>query len=192
MPGEELKDSELIHATLAGKTESYGELVIRHQDRLFRMVFQLTGDRQEAEDLVQETFVQAYVKLESFHGASAFFTWLYRIAFNLTVSRSRKKRPTVSVDVAREKGNEPEAETPDVGAEMERAEDIQQLKAALDKLSEEHRAILMLREIEGHDYDTIADLLDVRVGTVRSRLHRARGSLRDILIKEETEKGTGD
>ena len=187
-----MKDTELINSTLAGQTEAYGELVIRHQDRLFRMVFQLTGDRQEAEDIAQDTFVQAYVKLESFHGASAFFTWLYRIAFNLTVSRSRKKRPTISVDVAREKGGEPEAETQDVGTAMEREEDVQQLKEALDKLSEEHRAILLLREIEGNDYDTIADLLDVRVGTVRSRLHRARASLRDILVKEEAEQGTSD
>ena len=187
-----MNDSELIHSTLDGRTEAYGELVIRHQDRLFRMIFQLTGDRQEAEDIAQETFVQAYVKLESFHGASAFFTWLYRIAFNLTVSRSRKKRPTISVDVAREKGSEPEADTPEVGTDMEQAEDVQLLKEALEKLSEEHRAILLLREIEGHDYDTIADLLDVRVGTVRSRLHRARSSLRDILVKEETEQGTSD
>jgi RNA polymerase sigma-70 factor (ECF subfamily) len=156
------------------------------------MVFQLTGDRQEAEDVSQETFVQAYVKLESFHGASAFFTWLYRIAFNITVSRSRKKRPTVSVDAAREKGNEPETDMPHVGNDLEREEDIQRLRTALDQLSEEHRSILLLREIEGFDYETIADMLQVRVGTVRSRLHRARASLRELLVKEETEQSTRD
>jgi len=185
-------DSELIRSTLAGKSEAYGELVQRHQARLFRMVFQLTGDRQEAEDVSQETFVQAYVKLESFHGASAFFTWLYRIAFNITVSRSRKKRPTVSVDAAREKGNEPETDMPHVGNDLEREEDIQRLRTALDQLSEEHRSILLLREIEGFDYETIADMLQVRVGTVRSRLHRARASLRELLVKEETEQSTRD
>lgn len=187
-----MNDSDLIKSTLAGQSESFGELMNRHQDRLFRMVFQLTGDRQEAEDISQETFVQAYVKLDSFQGASAFFTWLYRIAFNLTVSRSRKKKPTVSVDVAREKGNEPEANAPHVGTEMEREEDVERLHEAMGRLSEEHRAILMLREIEGYDYDSIADLLDVRVGTVRSRLHRARACLRDLLVREETEQGTSD
>ena len=175
-------DARLITETLRGDSSAFGLLVQKYQDRLFNTVMHITGCREEAEDLVQEAFVQAFVKLDTFHGDSAFYTWLYRIAFNFAISRRRRKRVEVSVDQTRENtGDEPidDGESPD--EQMLRKERAHQVQAALRRLSDEYREILVLREMEGCCYETIAEILDIPTGTVRSRLHRARAELRDQL-----------
>lgn len=175
-------DGELIAETLAGDRSAYGQLVRRYQDRLFGAVMQVVRSREEAEDVVQDAFVKAYLKLETFQQSSAFYTWLYRIAFNAAVSRGRRKRPEASVEVHREaSGGEPIDESEDAGERLLRQERAEQLQAALDGISEEHRAILVLREMEGFCYEEIAEVLDLPVGTVRSRLHRARLQLKSQL-----------
>jgi RNA polymerase sigma-70 factor, ECF subfamily len=183
-------DPELIAETLAGNQAAFGQLVKKYQDRLYHTAVHLLGSPEDALDVVQETFVQAFVKLDSFRGSSAFYTWLYRIAINQSISLRRRRRPMSSVDQTREiTGEEPvdTAEGPDRRlVQQERAE---QLHAALAALSEEHRAILVLREMEGCDYEEIAEILDLPVGTVRSRLHRARVQLKELLktvMQEET------
>jgi RNA polymerase sigma-70 factor (ECF subfamily) len=178
------EDSQLIDDTLAGDRAAYGQLVQKYQDRLFNTLFHALGSREEAEDVVQDAFVQAYVKLENFQRTSAFYTWLYRIAFNVSVSRRRRKRPEISVERTRDQtGAEPVSLSEEVSASLEREEGAQQVHAALAQLSEEHRKILVLREMEGCCYESIADMLDLPVGTVRSRLHRARLQLKDELKK---------
>jgi len=175
-------EAQLIDDCLRGDTSAFSELVRKYQDRLFNTVYQFVGCRVEAEDVVQDAFIQAFVKLPTFQRASAFYTWLYRIAFNVAVSRRRKWRPEMSIEATRDTiGEEPldPAESP--AEALEREERAAQIHAALDKLSEEHRAVLVLREIEGLCYEEIAEVLDLPVGTVRSRLHRARGQLRDEL-----------
>jgi len=175
-------DARLIDETLAGDRMAFGELVRRYQVRLFNTLLHVVGTREEAEDVSQEAFVQAFVKLDSFRGHSAFYTWLYRIAFNVSVSRRRRKRSEISMDLHRERtGEEPEdaGEAPD--EQLLREEQVRQVRAAIEALNEEHRAILVLREMEGCDYETIAEILDMPIGTVRSRLHRARLQLREQL-----------
>lgn len=175
-------DAQLIAEALAGKSPAFGELVTRYQDRLYNTMVRVVGSTDEAYDVVQDAFVQAFVKLETFQRASQFYTWLYRIAFNLAVSRRRRQRPIGSIDRAREEaGDEPVADDPGPTTRMEQDERAEQVHAALAQLSEEHRTVLVLREIDGHDYDAIAEMLDLPVGTVRSRLHRARSQLRDQL-----------
>lgn len=175
-------ESSLIDRSLEGDSSAFGELVRLYQDRLFNAIVYLTGDRAEAEDIVQEAFLQAYLKLDSFQRHSAFYTWLYRIAFNNSASRRRKKRIESSVDRSRElAGEEPAADGDAPGDSLERREQAAQVRAALGQLSDEHRAILVLREIDGCDYEAIAEALDINIGTVRSRLHRARLQLRDKL-----------
>ena len=175
-------DAQLIDATLAGDSVAFGELVRRYQDRLYNTIVHVTGSAEDARDVCQEAFVQAFVKLESFKRNAAFFTWLYRIAFNMSVSHRRRQRPTLSVDAARETtGLEPIDGGAAPGDRLEQQERVDQVRCALAALSEEHRAILVLREMEGCDYDTISQMLDLPIGTVRSRLHRARLQLRDQL-----------
>ena len=128
-------ESQLIEEARQGNAASFGQLVQLHQARLYNAVAHFLGDRVDAEDVVQEAFVQAYVKLHTFQGNSAFYTWLYRIAFNTAVSRRRRKRIETSVDLTRElTGNEPE----DAGDAPEdhviRDERVRQLRGAIPRL----------------------------------------------------------
>ncbi len=175
-------DFQLIDDTLAGRPSAFGDLVLRYQDRLYNTLVHVTGSVEDARDLVQEAFVQALVKLGSFQRNSAFYTWLYRIALNLAISRRRRRKSTASVDDIRQaSGDEPVDRDDAPGERIERQERAEQVQAALARLSEEHRGVLVLREIDGYCYEEIAEMLDVPVGTVRSRLHRARLMLRDEL-----------
>ena len=175
-------DSQLIDEALAGRSVAFGRLVTKYQDRLYNALVHVVGSTEEARDVVQDAFVQAMLKLESFHRSSAFYTWLYRIAFNLAVSRHRKARPMVSVERTRElTGADIPSRDPAPTEQLERQERAVQVQAALATLDEEFRSVLVLREIEGYRYDTIAEILDLPIGTVRSRLHRARLELREQL-----------
>lgn len=173
------EDTRIIERTLAGDREAFGLLVVRYQDRLFATLLHVTGCREEAEDVAQETFVQAYTKLAAFQGRAQFYTWLYRIAFNLWSSRRRRRRLEVSVDEMRERaGQEPIDGADSANDRLERQEQVSLVRDALARLEEEHRAILVLREFDECDYETIGEMLELPAGTVRSRLHRARLQLK--------------
>ena len=176
-----IDDAQLIRDTLAGDSAAFGQLVCKYQDRLYSALAHMLRAPEEARDVAQEAFVQAFVKLETFRGSSAFYTWLYRIAFNISVSRKRRQRTVLSLDRTRDLSGEEPLDTAWPAERMERGERAVQVRAAMAVLSDEHRAILVLREVEGFDYEQIADVLDVAVGTVRSRLHRARAQLRELL-----------
>lgn len=175
-------DARLIEQTLQGRSTAFGELVRKYQDRLYNTVVHVVGSADEALDVVQEAFVQAFIKLDSFQQASAFYTWLYRIAFNVAASHRRRRKTTTSVERARDlTGEEPVDRAIGPEEQMELEERCQQIQDAIATLSEEHRAVLVLREIDGCCYETIAEILQLPIGTVRSRLHRARLQLRDQL-----------
>ena len=175
-------DRRLIAECLAGRTTAFGELVRRYQDRLFTALVHIASSRDEAEDVAQEAFIQAYVKLSSFERQSSFYTWLYRIAFNTAISRRRRKRVETSVEQAKDAvGDEPADRGEKPHDRLIREERADLIRRALGELSEEHRAILVLREMEGCDYEQISQILDLPVGTVRSRLHRARLQLKEQL-----------
>jgi RNA polymerase sigma-70 factor, ECF subfamily len=175
-------DAQRIAATLAGDASAFGDLVLKYQDRLYNIVVHVVGNAEDARDVVQETLVQAFVKLETFRQTSAFYTWLYRIAFNVAVSFRRRRRPLLAADCSPQSdGVEPLDDEDGPSQRLEREERRRQIRHALTQISPEHRAILVLREIEGCRYEAIAEILELPVGTVRSRLHRARLELRDQL-----------
>lgn len=177
-----MNDAQLIEEALGGKSAAFGQLVQKYQDRLYNTIAHMIGDANDARDVVQEAFVQAFLKLETFQQTSAFYTWLYRIAFNVAASHGRRKRPCLSVEQAREAtGLEPVDGRAGPSQQLEQLERCRQVREAIAALSEEHRAVLVLREIDGCCYETIAEMLDLPVGTVRSRLHRARLQLREQL-----------
>ncbi|MBN1589811.1 MAG: sigma-70 family RNA polymerase sigma factor [Pirellulales bacterium] len=183
-------DTSLIEATLRGDSSAFGRLVQKYQDRLYNTLVHLTGNHEDARDLAQEAFVQAFVKLDTFRRSSTFYTWLYRIAMNQTATHYRRKKTTASLDHVRQTtGREPVEANPGPHERLEQEERRGQVREALARLSDEHRTILVLREIEGCDYETIAGVLDVPVGTVRSRLYRARiqmhNQLKEILATEK-------
>lgn len=175
-------DAQLIDEALGGDSAAFGQLVTRYQDRLYNTLVHVVGSVDAARDVAQDALVQAYVKLETFERASGFYTWLYRIAMNMAISYRRRDKPTVSVEHAREAlGHEPIDRGESPTAQLEQRERACQVQAALATLSEEHRAILILREIDGCAYEQIAAILDLPIGTIRSRLFRARLQLRDQL-----------
>lgn len=177
-----LTDDQLLDKALAGDPQAFGQMVRKYQDRLYNTMVHVVGSPEDARDVVQDAFVHAFVKLESFQRTSAFYTWLYRIAFNTAISRRRRQRPTVSVESHREStGQEPLDSAGAPEERLEKEELAAQVQAALATLSDEHRTILVLREMEGCCYESIAEMLDLPVGTVRSRLHRARLQLREQL-----------
>ncbi len=175
-------DFQFVEAALAGQKEAFGQLVERYQDRLIHAISRYLGSVEDAHDVAQDAFVQAYTRLASFRGEAAFYTWLYRIAFNLAMTRVRRRRPMQSLDQAKDSlGNEPI----DLGATAEtgilREEQARVVHTALGQLDEEFRQVIVLRELEGCAYEQIAQILEIPVGTVRSRLYRARIQLRDLL-----------
>ncbi len=178
----QVEDAQLVEATLGGDRQAFGHLVLRYQDRLFNTLFRVLGSRDDAQDVVQEALVQAFVKLDSFRGDAKFYTWLYRIAMNLALSHRRRRRPTDSLDAAKDNlGAEPVSQQPAAAQDLIQRERAEQLQQALLTLKEQHRQILVLRELEECSYETIAEILELPVGTVRSRLFRARIQLKEQL-----------
>jgi RNA polymerase sigma-70 factor (ECF subfamily) len=188
-------DRRLIAECLGGRRDAFGELVTRYQARLFNAALRLVQSHDDAADVVQDAFMSAFQSLHAFKGDSEFFTWLFRIAFNTAISLKRKKRPTLSLEAQTgETGLDPDdpSEYVKPGVALQRTEDERQLSTAIARLSPEHREVLLLKDIDGLKYEEIAELLGVPIGTIRSRLHRARLELRDLLVPpEEREAGQG-
>ena len=182
-------DHRLIAECLNGDTLAFGELIRRYQDRLFNTVYRLLGSIEDAQDVVQDTFLNAYRSLDSFKGDAEFFTWLYRIAWNTAASLKRKQKAALSLHAGRngQGAIDPldSSESNQPGHALEKAEQENRVQQALNRLSPEHRAVLILKEMEGQRYEDIADILQVPVGTIRSRLHRARMELREILERDD-------
>ncbi len=183
-------DMQLVSRARGRDVEAFQTLVLRYQDRVFNTAYRFTGDRGLAEDITQEAFFKAYKGLKKFKGKSSFSTWLYRITVNACTSEWRKS-------AARKRGNEipfpgsgggepgrpfdPPAEESDPADAAERKEKSALVQEAIASLEDDFRIVVILRDIEGFSYEEIADILDRPVGTVRSRLHRARGDLKEKL-----------
>lgn len=176
-------DVALVEEALGGRLEAFNELVRRHQDHLFGLVYRLVPDRDGASDAVQEAFYNAYKHLASYRGGSV-RSWLGRIAVNaaMDIGRARRRRPSQPYPEFEDDswqppaGDEDEPESRTLAIERARA-----LATALDALPFEQRTCIVLYDVQGYDYSEIAILLRVAVGTVKSRIHRGRLALRSAL-----------
>ena len=179
-----VSDRELIDAALSGDESGFVELVHRYEYRLFHAMIRNVGCSALAEDIVQETFLKVFRYLHSFRGDSGFYTWIHRIALNSRRGIVGMAKNTVSIDSSvntQQSARTSPRESPTAVAE--RHEDHEQVHQALARLSSKHRRILTLREFDGLDYQAIANTLHLGMGTVRSRLSRARKELRRELAK---------
>ncbi len=175
-------DLAAINRCRAGDSSAFAVLVERYQPRLFNALLRLTGSAEDAADVAQEAFVQSYTKLDTFRQESRFYTWLYRIAFNMAMSHRRRRRPVTWADDDASRIAESTTDHCQSPAEqMMTRERVAQVQDAIDQLADDHRTIVVLREIEGCDYEQISAILDIPIGTVRSRLFRARMQLKDLL-----------
>jgi RNA polymerase sigma-70 factor (ECF subfamily) len=184
-------EQRLITECLKGHTAAFGELVRRYQDRLYNTVYRLLDNAEDAHDVVQDAFIHAYQSLNAFKGDSLFYTWLYRIAVNTAISWRRKQRSLLRLQFDSEggAGREPAdvSEGNQPGHALEQAEEERRVQVALNRVSPEHRAVLILKDMEGQKYESMAEILQVPIGTIRSRLHRARLELRQVLEQLERE-----
>ena len=202
------REIELLRKAQHGDRSAYGQLVVAYQDRLYNALLRLVGDFDEARELTQEAFTRGLMKLQSFRGDASPYTWLFRIAVNLSISHLRKvqRHRVFSLDAPPRNGNGRQRDggggddqassladrvsrdgtsgkaaaalPPD---DLERKELHGQVLTALGRLDAEYRAVLVMRDIEGFDYQQMADVLGLPLGTLKSRLFRARLALRDEL-----------
>jgi len=188
-------DRLLVDRFKSGDEAAFNEMVSRYWDRIYGMVHQLLRNQQDAEEVTQDAFIRAHRGLVNFRGDAAFSTWLYQIATNLARNRywywwRRKRDKTVSFDQPVSDDNSTplsevfatEAETPgDITVTQELVDHI---AVGMEKISAKHREILILRNVKNMAYEEIAEVLGISVGTVKSRIARARESLRDVIGEE--------
>ena len=180
-------DIELVSQAKDGDRRAFGRLVETYQRRVYALAYGILRNREDAWDAAQEAFVKAYKSLDKFEGNASFYTWMYRITYNVAIdtlrSRSRKEVSDLpenrAVDEALRRAGQGGKDDPD--KETHRRELKAVLSKAMAKLSEKHRAIIVLREIEGLSYEEMAEVLDISKGTVMSRLFHARKNLQALM-----------
>ncbi len=187
-PLPDLSDSDAVARARVGDHDAFRTLVERYQGRAYRLAARLLGDPELARDAVQEGFLKAYGSLDRFEGRSGFYTWLYRLMFNLCIDMKRRDRSHRHVEwddeVAKEAASGSAAPAmPEPGADLSRAELREALARAIDQLPEDARRTLLLREVDGLSYAEIARAQGIPKGTVMSRLHHARRRVRQLLIQ---------
>jgi RNA polymerase sigma factor (sigma-70 family) len=183
-PGGAEDDLQLVARAQRGDLRAYDTLMGRYRERIYATVYHMTSNHEDANDLVQETFIKAYQALKTFKGSASFYTWLYRIAVNKTINflKQRRARAQFSLnDLDFNAEHDPDLvaliseKTPRREAGL--AELQEKLNAAMQKLSESHRLVVTLHDVQGLSHEEIADIMDCNVGTVRSRLFYARQQL---------------
>jgi RNA polymerase sigma-70 factor (ECF subfamily) len=185
-------DRALVQKAQAGDRDAFNSLLLRHQDVIFNAVLRLVGEHHRALDLAQEVFLRAFRALASFKGDSAFSTWLYRIALNLcSTERAKRRRPLearmMSIDAPSRDGEgrrndlDPADRRARPGDEAMSSEIQARVREAIDALEEEFRSVVVLRDLCDMSYEEMAEVLDCPIGTIRSRLHRARLKLEEAL-----------
>lgn len=190
-----IEDAVLVEQTRQGDVSAFARLVSKYQDRVFNTCCRVCGHAEDARDLTQEAFLQAFKAIDTFGQRSGFYTWLFRIAVNLSISHRRRNRHGIRLSLHDADDGEyvggqaagllrhPRGggSTDNPSGPMQERETREAVMAALESLEDEFRAVIVLRDIEGFDYRQIAEILDVPPGTVKSRLHRARMALREKL-----------
>ena len=181
-------EPSLIANAVKGDLAAFDELVRRHQQRIYATLYHMTSNHEDANDLTQETFIKAFQALKSFKGGSSFYTWIYRIAVNKTINflKQRKNRAGMSLnDLDFNAEHDPDLvsliseKTPRRDAGL--AELQEKLNAAMQKLSEDHRMVVTLHDVQGLSHDEVAKIMNCNIGTVRSRLFYARQQLQAFL-----------
>jgi RNA polymerase sigma-70 factor, ECF subfamily len=174
---EQSEDLELIHRSQAGDTEAFGELVTKYRARVYTMIYGMVRNENDAWDLAQEGFLKAWRSIHQFESRSSFYTWLYSLTVNLALDSLRRKGRRVEVEL----DDAIPCSLPGPRANFRRTEIGQHINAALAQLSPQHRAVIVLKEVKDLQYQEIADILNLSIGTVMSRLFYGRKKLQSIL-----------
>ncbi len=191
-----IEEKRLVRLAIQGSQEAFGQLVSTYEKQVYNLALRMVGNREDAADLTQEAFLRAWRGLQTFKSEAAFSTWMYRLTTNVCIDflRREKRRRTVSLTfLDEEDGQEVELSIPDDSPGPEQlvleTENQEMVARALGELNVEFREILTLRVINGLTYEEIADVLEIKPGTVKSRLSRAREKLRKQLLKNGNKLG---
>jgi len=185
-----INDSDLVRSFKEGNTIAFERLVIKYQDRIFNLCFRFLGDRQEAEDVAQEVFIKVFKALKRFRSESSFYTWIYRITVNTCKNRIksldyRRSKKNITLDDEKDTKHNSESFASGTGnipdQIIEKKERIKLIQNAIEDLNYDHRAVIILRDIEGFSYDEISEITGHKLGTVKSKISRARNDLREKL-----------
>ena len=177
------QEAAIVRKVLGGDANAFETLVLEYEKNVYNIALRMTGNSEDAADMTQEAFIKAYNSLQSFRGDSKFSVWLYRIVSNVCLDflRSKNRRPTVSLSVEDDDGEDAQLDVADESQSPELLLDRKltrdSVRRGLDSLPPDYRQILLLREIQGLSYDEIAQALSLEVGTVKSRIFRARKRL---------------
>ena len=182
-------DSELISRHLQGDQEASRALIEKYQDLVYGLVRQLLGDGEDAEDAAQEIFLRVFDALPKFRGDSAFSTWLYRVAVNGCMARSKKRRRRLAVEAPKAAVQDLAGAAPSSLEAMERRERDERLHQAVARLAEPYRLVITLHYFQGLGYEEVAQVLAVPVGTVKARLFRAKEKLQRSLRRRRAQEG---
>jgi RNA polymerase sigma-70 factor, ECF subfamily len=175
-------DFHVVRKVQAGEVGAFDQLIVKYRGRIYGIIYNLTSNREDAADLTQDTFIKAFQSIHRFQGQASFFTWIYRIAINSTLSHLRKYRARSFFSLESINGDEPASReiiaalTDKTGADRDtHVRELQEkLNEAMQKLSINHRTVVTLFEIDGLSHQDIAEVMNCSVGTVRSRLHYAK------------------
>lgn len=184
------QEAAIVRKVLGGDANAFETLVLEYEKNVYNIALRMTGNSEDAADMTQEAFIKAYNSLQSFRGDSKFSVWLYRIVSNVCLDflRSKNRRPTVSLSVEDDDGEDAQLDVADESQSPELLLDRKltrdSVRRGLDSLLPDYRQILLLREIQGLSYDEIAQALSLEVGTVKSRIFRARKRLCTFLIDD--------
>jgi RNA polymerase sigma-70 factor (ECF subfamily) len=178
MVSEAISDAECVRKLQRGETDAFEILIRRHQKTIFNLVYRMLGDYDEAAEISQEVFLSAYRAIGNFRGDSNFSTWLYRIALNHATTRRKslntRQQRSVPID-----STEPTSDPhPGPAESMEKKEIRQRVQQALNRLEPEDATVILLRDLQDVPYEEVARVLEIPIGTVKSRLHRARQALK--------------
>ena len=180
-----LDENLLIQKSQSGDIKSFEMLIETYQKKAFNIAYRMLGNLEDANDVTQEAFVKVYKSLGKFKGDSKFSTWLYSIVTNASIDYMRKNRKTDVVYLDKKEEDQMKIEVPDNINTPEHLFEKKEIKRvihdSINKLSKEHRTVIILRDIQGFSYDEIANILNCSEGTVKSRISRARGQLKNIL-----------
>lgn len=182
-------EKELVDRSKKGDIEAFEKLIMSYEKKIFNIALRMTGNREDASDIAQEVCIKIYKSINSFKENSSFSTWVYRITSNVCIDEMRKRKNVISLTGTGRNDEDYELPVEDKGRLpdqiVEDRENMDMLKKCIQELAPEYRIIIILRDIQGYSYEEISRILDLNMGTVKSRLNRARNLLKDKLKKRE-------
>ena len=196
MPMTEQSEKILISLAKRGDMAAFEQLVLAHEKRVYNIALRMAGSSEDAKDISQEVFLKVFRSIPSFDERAAFSTWIYRITVNACIDEMRKRKGRTSLSLEQEMQNEEGAWALQIADERETPEEVllrqekqREILLAMEKLSPEHKAAVTLRDIRGLSYEEIAETLEMPLGTVKSRICRARSQLKEEILKNRERNG---